>query len=112
MSTTIYSADVRARIPAFLAAAQALVDAYFARNFPNTVPPTLSQDGNGASYQRIVSRDKCSEHGSAYCFIDLATGDVLKADSFKRPAKTARSNIFATDAGVSGVGPHGAKYLR
>lgn len=101
---------ILARIPKFIEAAQALVNAYYARSFPSLTPPILSEDGAGTNYRRIVSRDPSS--GSAYCFIDLSNGDVLKADSFKRPAKHARSNIFAQDFGVSGVGPHGARYLR
>jgi hypothetical protein len=49
---------------------------------------------------------------SAYCFVDMGTGDVLKAATWRTPAKHARGNIFAEDAGVSAVSAYGAVYLR
>lgn len=38
---------------------------------------------------------------SVYCFIDLSNGDLLKAASWKAPAKGVRGNIFADDLGMS-----------
>ena len=35
--------------------------------------------------------------GYAYCFIDRATGDLLKAASWATPAKGARGNLFKPD---------------
>lgn len=35
---------------------------------------------------------------SAFCFIDLSTGDIFKADGWSRPAKHARGNIRRGDA--------------
>jgi hypothetical protein len=64
----------------------------------------------GAKYARIV---RCLRNGeSAHCFIDLDTGDVLKADGWKRPAKKPRGNLFDDDGGAYGLTEHGARYLR
>lgn len=60
----------------------------------------------GRRFQKI-------EHGThVYCFVDLTNGDVLKAESYKKPAMHARSNIFAEDFGLSGVNEYGANYLK
>lgn len=51
---------------------------------------------------------------SAYCFIDLSNGDILKADGWKRPAKGARGNIRhgGPENWWSGaLGPYGAAYI-
>jgi hypothetical protein len=46
-----------------------------------------------------------------YCFVDLTNGDILKAATWKAPAKHARGNILAVDP-MSAVGIGGANYLR
>lgn len=50
-------------------------------------------------------------HTSAYCFIDLANGDILKPASYKAPAKGKRGNILEANP-LSCCGPYGIKYLR
>lgn len=52
---------------------------------------------------------KVEKGTSAYCFIDIATGDVLMAASWRAPAKHARGNIYKV--GEEGVGEYGAHYL-
>jgi hypothetical protein len=59
---------------------------------------------------------------SIYCFVasedcytkflgHVKCGDVLKAASYKKPAKHARGNIFDDDNGLKNVGPYGPAYL-
>lgn len=50
--------------------------------------------------------------GSVFCFIRIEDGAVLKAASWKAPAKHARGTIFTTDSTQYGVGKYGANYLR
>lgn len=50
--------------------------------------------------------------GSAYCFVDYATGNVLKTDGWKKPAKHARGNIYDEFNGLKTMGPYGAAYMR
>lgn len=50
--------------------------------------------------------------GSVFCFVEIATGNVLKAESWAKPALHARSNINDADFGLSGVTEYGAKYLK
>lgn len=93
----------------FLPMLTAMSVEHHGKNFPNVPAPTYTMMG-GSKYVRIVQ----TSHGSrsSFCFVDLINGDVLKAASWKKPAPTARSNIFDDDIGRSGVGPYGAKYLR
>lgn len=36
-------------------------------------------------------------NGSVHCFVDAATGNILKADGWKRPARGIRGSIFAAN---------------
>ena len=60
----------------------------------------------GSRYVKII-RDH-----SVHCFVDVATGDVLKPATFKAPAKHARGNIFDEHNGLGSMGPYGPAYLR
>lgn len=71
-------------------------------------PQALSTEA-GPRYIRVISSDGRGSRG-VYCFIDKSNGDILKAASWKGPAKGARANIFAADFGVSGVTQYGAIY--
>jgi hypothetical protein len=80
---------------------------YDAQGFANsTREPHAFQ--RGPKYARIV----CVEDGkpsSVFCFVDLANGNILKAASWKTPAKHPRGNIANGSADVT---PYGAQYLR
>ena len=75
-------------------------------NLPDTFRAKFSKS-NGRKYIRIV---KANPHKSAYCFVDRATGDILKAAGWKAPAKHARGNIFNDDP-LKGTSLYGAVYL-
>jgi len=66
----------------------------------------------GKKYAKLI---KSENHGgnivgrSAFCFIDLATGDILKAASWAAPAKGVRGNIAK---GLGGLTPYGAIYFK
>jgi hypothetical protein len=59
---------------------------------------TLSWE-EGPKYVRLVVESGGSR--SAYGFIEKASGDILKAESWKKPAKHARGSIYAADYGLS-----------
>jgi hypothetical protein len=88
----------------FLDLAQALVDTRGQR------VPKLAVDSQGKRYARIVAIDP--DHGgkSAWAFIDVANGDILKPDGCKRPAKHARGNIFDANP-VAHITAYGPEYL-
>lgn len=98
-------------IETFVAALQAKVGAYYAEHYPASAGVCFEVQ-QGVKRVRIVKKDNpTDQHGSAYCFIDTATGDIFKPDGFKRPAKHARGNIRSADP-LACCGPHGVAYLR
>jgi hypothetical protein len=72
--------------------------------------PTRLELEPGLRFIRVVHVD--GSHRSAWAFIDKATGDVLLAASWKKPAKHARGNIFDAQKGLGSLGPYGPSYLR
>ncbi len=109
-----------AEVTTFVARCQEIVNAYYTANFSNLTPPTLEFDyASAKKFVRIVSADYYHEGPkkgqrlgrSAWCFIDLETGDVLKSDGWKRPAKHSRGHIGAEDL-TKFIGPHGPAYLK
>lgn len=90
-----------------------------ARNFPNVEVLTSIVAKIGKKYAKIIKEERSVNtgevcHRSAHCFIDLATGDILKAASWAAPAKHPRGNIVTTiGMGVgTSVGSYGAAYLK
>lgn len=64
----------------------------------------------GRKFARVYRVDSRGATGGVYCFVDRSSGDILKAASWKAPAKHARGNIYAADP-LAGVGQYGAAYL-
>ena len=82
--------------------------AYYAKTYDFVEPPAL-RVRLGRRYAKIV-RTGAGRGESVYFFVDLDNGDLLKAASYKAPAKGARASLFDDDLGISAVGPHGAGY--
>lgn len=99
-----------ATILAFAVRVQEMVNEHTAENFPSLTPETISIDPNGRKYVRIVRSGDSSR--SVYCFVERETGNILKAASWKTPAKGARGNIYADDHGMQAVTAYGAVYRR
>lgn len=110
MSTeaTHTTAQIEEALEKFLVSAQAVVDAHMAKNYPTNPRHILSIE-KGRKYARIVTTVAASR--SVYCFVDLTNGNILKSESWKKPAKHSRGSIFSYDISSS-VDWYGAKYLR
>lgn len=83
---------------------QALTEAkgrYMAARFPSLRKPTFTVT-KGRKFAKVVEDDR-----SVFCFIDLATGDLLKSASYNVPAKGARGHI---SNGAREVTPYGCTY--
>jgi len=66
----------------------------------------------GKKYWKIISTPDNGPNGSVFAFIDTTNGDVLKAATFKAPAKQARGNIYDKMNGLGSMGPYGPAYLK
>jgi len=76
----------------------------------NVNKPTLSIS-YGKKYAKLISKNQFSAGGSAWCFIDITNGDILKTASWNAPAKHARGNVL-NDNRMKSVSPFGAVYLK
>jgi hypothetical protein len=79
------------------------------KHFSNLDPSTISYEVGGR-YVKIIRHSHGGSH-SVHSFVDKSNGDVLKAASWKAPAKHARGNIYAVDFGKSAISAYGANYL-
>lgn len=67
----------------------------------------------GRKYIKIVMRRKNQiEGGSAWAFISLDGGAILKPASWSRPAKYSRGNIFNSSNGLKSITWTGPMYLK
>ena len=79
--------------------------AYYEGKYTHVATPEVKVE-NGRKYARVIVGD------SVHTFVNKTTGEILKAASYKAPAKNGvRGSIFAEDFGMSAVGPYGALYL-
>jgi hypothetical protein len=88
--------DFDTALSTFMTAADATafgkVNAQMAANFPNGYYAPLTAEA-GNKFVRVVSSGTGSR--SVWCFVEKATGDVLKAEGWKKPSKIKRGvNIF------------------
>ena len=69
----------------------------------------------GKKYAKVVTaqlRKNGYKNESVHTFIDMTNGDILKAASYKAPAKNGvRGHIFSDDLGRSCINSYGANYL-
>lgn len=114
------NAKVNERLPKFIDALTKFVnDGYPTSyklgrtNIEVAVPARVFDFEFGRKYARILHRGENESRPTVYCFVDMNTGDILKAASYRAPARNGvRGNIFADDFGISCCARHSLKYLR
>ncbi|KKM97140.1 hypothetical protein LCGC14_1171090 [marine sediment metagenome] len=90
----------------FVNGCQKTQDEHFAKHYPGSLAPKITTM-TGNRYVRVVIGGR-----SVHCFVDMTTGDVLKAAGWKAPAKNPRGNIYSPLHGMEGMTVWGARYLR
>lgn len=112
-------------LEAFRAIADALVKEHFEKSwdddnrkkYPDFPVPQITIMP-GARYVRLVRGQRkpisgeVMEGQSAFCFVDMTNGDILKASGWKAPAKGKRGSIYDADGGRSAITQYGARSLR
>ncbi len=88
------SAAFDAALAKFVADSQRVLDEQRARHSPSSSRELLSVEP-GRRYVRVVRASENGSSRSVYGFVDTTNGNVLKADSWKKPAKTLRGSIYA-----------------
>ena len=107
LSSHMDTKNITEQIETFRVALENMLLEYRSACFPTLPAPTV-EISTGKRFARIIKKDSGT---SAYGFIDLSNGDLLKAASWKAPAMHARGNIFNQDM-LSGCGPYGMAYLK
>jgi hypothetical protein len=99
--------DMNERIETLVELFAAKVASYFHTNLPNLEIPIVKVS-YGKKYAKII-RDT-----SVAGFVDMTTGDILRAKSWKGPALYSRGkvgNVKDEDFGISNFTDIGVKYL-
>jgi hypothetical protein len=97
--------DFDSAFASFFEGCQRITADHYAKHYPNLSPGVWRLDPLQKRI-RIVLND------ASHCFVDRATGDVLKPANWGTPAKHARGNIFDKANGLGSMGPYGPAYLR
>jgi len=69
---------------------QKMINEAYSKNFTNLPPPYIKVE-YGRRYVKVIKEGVSQRQ--VYCFIDK-NGDILKAASWKAPAKGVRGNIY------------------
>mgnify|MGYP005830199853 CR=1 FL=1 len=84
-------------LDAFLGKCQVLVDEHM-KQYSWEQKLTVTK---GRKYDKIISEDMHDEERRnsrrVWAFVDKTNGDILKPESWKKPAKHARGNIYEDD---------------
>lgn len=101
-----------ARVDGFVAEAKRIIDEHYAKDLKSLKPPRVDVE-IGPRYIKLVRADVAGSSRSVHCFIDRSNGDILKAASWRAPAKHPRGNVFEEDFGVSssGLSSYGVRYM-
>jgi len=113
--------DFNTALDLFVNRLRAHIDEHFAQNYSNLTPPRIVLEP-GSKFIKVVKVESgtggCSVHsfivrkgGTTKALGTVKPGDVLKAASWKQPAKHVRGTIFSEDFGGYGVDTYGARYL-
>lgn len=101
--------DFEKALRAFLVTIANVREAHFREHYRFASPGSVSVDPGGKKYIRVVVTEGGRQ--SVFCFVDAKTGDILKADGWKRPAKHARGSIYVNQ-GRDAITPWGTHYIQ
>lgn len=90
-NTAHSAATLTGAISAFIMAAQKASDVVHASQ---AVMPVVMLSKPGKKFVRVYTDRGGLSGKSSYCFIELATGNILKAAGWKAPAKGVRGNVM------------------
>lgn len=112
-------AEFEAQLEAFRVVAEGVVREHFDSNGYTFAVPNVEVAKGGRKFIKLLRTESNPETGEkqgqtmVHSFVEIETGDILKAATFKAPAKHARGNIWDADAGRSSMTAAGhIAYLR
>ena len=106
-------------LESFRATAEGILRAYFARNNFTFATPNIEIKRGGRKFIKLIRTESDPETGEnrgqtfVHSFVEVETGQIFKAASFKAPAKHARGNIYSDDHGAHALTDDAhVRYLR
>ena len=99
------STEFETALKTWIEGATKIYNDHMAQVFP-TLPLESLELRKGRKYVKVV------KGGSAFAFIDITNGNVLKPANWKSPAKKVRGNIFDSKNGLGTMSAYGPAYLR
>jgi len=100
-------------LAAYVAGANKLLKDHYVRmkfSGPSFDNDRIEATAGGVKYVRVIMVG--TSQRAAYSFVERATGDVFKPESWKKPAKHARGNIYSAGNGLETHTYFGPAYLR
>lgn len=99
----------------FISAARERLHAYYERNAPHQIHrglvPRLVIEEKTLKYARVAAVIDRSEYSrptkTAWAFIDMTSGEILRALNWKTPVRKPVGSIHQDDFGASLFGPNG-----
>lgn len=109
---------IAANARAFCAEVAAVIEAHYRATCPAMVAAGVLDSARiefGRRYAKIVrteTHDGKTHDLSAFGFVDLTTGDILKPASWAKPARHARGNVLDIAGRRNSYTPYGINYRR
>jgi hypothetical protein len=100
----------------FIKQCQGMINKHFEEKNPQSVPYNLIYT-IGPKFVRVISQKKYGENQEinqkcVYCFIEISTGNIIKAQGWKAPQKNGvRGNIYKKNP-IDCMDIFGAKYIK
>jgi hypothetical protein len=111
--------DFDAALESYRATAEGILRAHFDRNGYTFATPNIEIAKGGRKFAKLLRTESDPVTGEnrgqtfVHSFVNKATGEILKAASFKAPAKHARGNVYSDDHGAHALDDAAhVKYLR
>jgi hypothetical protein len=102
----------------YRATAEGILRTHYDRNGYTFATPNIEITKGGRKYIKLIRTESNFETGEpqgqtfVHSFVEVATGDIYKAASFKAPAKHARGNIYRGNGADALDDAAHVKYLR
>ena len=96
---SILNPDFALALQRYVDNVQCAANLYYERDFPSLPKPAFAVEP-GKRFVRVF------EYGSqrkVHSFVDSSNGDVLKPESWKKPARHARGNIYSEQQGLEAL---------
>lgn len=86
---------------------------YYEQHYPNLDIPAFRADWGKRNIRIVHLNREGEKYGSVYCFVEIETGKIMKAGSYKapEPKRYERGNVNNPETWEDNCHVHGVRYL-